>query len=151
MHVKLACMILYRWHSWLNMSKKDLDWHKQDVADELAELQEAVGLVNRWSEKSDVVYTVTRARWTGHDITYPLAKRHIAQGFIYMYPKYTLRFLFFRRAGKKIDPNSNIRQVRNPKKAHKLRHIAEKHGLPPDEFVQICQNQYRYWRYILPK
>lgn len=144
-------MILYRWHSWINPSKKDLAWHKQDVADELTELQEAVGLIDRWSEKSDVVYTVTKARWSGHDLDYPINKADQLLGYIYMYPKYTMRFIFFRRAGKKIDPSSNVRQVRNPKKAHKLRHIAERHDLPPDEFVAICQKQYRYWRFIIPK
>lgn len=144
-------MILYRWHSWLNMSKKDLAWHKQDVADELAELQDAVGLIDRWSEKSDVVYTVTRGRWTGHQIDFPLRNRDYIQGLIYMYPKYTLRFLFFRRAGKKVDPSSNIRQVRNPKKLHKLHHISNLYNLPSEEFTNVCQKQYRYWRFFLPK
>ena len=133
------------------MNKKDIDWHKQDITDELAELEEAVGFVDRWSEKSDVVYTVTRARWTGHDIAYPIGKKDQLLGRAYMYPKYTLRFMFFRRAAKKVDPTSDIRQVRNPKKAHKLYHIAEKHGLPADEFVKTCQKQYRYWRFIIPK
>lgn len=135
----------------MNQSKKDLAWHEQDVADELTELAEAVGIIDRWSEKSDVVYTVTRARWTGHELEYPICKRDQVLGFMYMYPKYTLRFLFFRRAGKKVDPSSDIRQVRNPKKAHKLQRIAEKHNLPANEFVLVCQKQYRYWRFILPR
>lgn len=144
-------MILYRWHSWLNMSKKEREWHLQDIADELYELRESTGLINCWSEKSDVVYTVTRARWTGHNVDYPIGKKDQILGRIYMYPKYTMRFIFFRRAGRKIDPSVKIRQVRNPKKTHKLRHIAEKYNLPPDEFVVVCQKQYRYWRFVLPK
>lgn len=144
-------MILYRWHSWLGMRKKDLAWHQQDVADELAELQEASGLIDRWSEKSDVVYTVTRARWSGHNVDYPINKLDTALGLCYMYPKYTTRFLFYRKAGRKIDPKSDVRQVRNPKKVHKLQLIAERYDLPPEEFIAICQNQYRYWRFIIPK
>jgi hypothetical protein len=144
-------MILYRWHSWLDMSKKDREWHLQDIADELYELKESTGLINCWSEKSDVVYTVTRARWSGHDVDYPIGRKDQVLGRIYMYPKYTMRFVFFRRAGKKLNSTVQIHQVRNPKKIHKLRHIAEKYNLPPDEFVVICQKQYRYWRFVLPK
>lgn len=141
----------YIWHTWLGMPKKDLAWHQSDVADEYAELEEANGFIDRWSEKSDVVYTVTRARWSGHKLEYPMGKKDILLGAIYMYPKYTMRFLFFKRAAKKIDPTINLRQVRNPKKAHKLHHIANKHGLDPQKFEEVCVKQYRYWRFILPR
>lgn len=58
-------IIIHRWHTHLDMPKHDLAWHEQDVADELQELQEARGLIDRWSEYSDICYTYTRARWSG--------------------------------------------------------------------------------------
>lgn len=54
--------IINKWHSILDMPKKDYHWHQTDVQEELKELEEAEGLVNKWSELSDVAYTSTRAR-----------------------------------------------------------------------------------------
>lgn len=133
------------------MPKENRDWHEQDVADELQELQEAIGFVDRWSEKSDVVYTVSRSRWSGHKFSYPLNKLDVVQGFMYMYPKYTMRFLFFRRAGKRLNKDADIRQVRNLKKDQRYLHIAQQNHLDPYKFEQICNKQYRYWRFILPR
>ncbi|MBP9738217.1 hypothetical protein KBD20_00860 [Candidatus Saccharibacteria bacterium] len=141
----------YPFHEWLAMPKESKTWHEDDIADEFSELQEAKGLINKWSELSDVVYTVDRARWSGHTFDYPIPGHTVAIGYLYMYPKYTMRFLFFRRAGKKLDPISDIRQVRNPKKVHKLHHIAKKHNLDPKKFEEICTKQYRHWRFVLPK
>lgn len=68
-------MHFHLWHSMLDMPKHDDAWHRQDVADEMKELAEAKGFFWRWSERSDVVYTVTRARWSGHrGFAWPLLK-----------------------------------------------------------------------------
>ena len=58
-------MIVERWHGWVQQPKKTREWHEGDIADELQELKEAYSWLNKWSEMSDVVYTVTRARWSG--------------------------------------------------------------------------------------
>jgi spore germination protein GerM len=50
----------------LNMPKYDEVWHQADLADELAEYEKATGLIARWSELSDIVYTCTQGRWSGH-------------------------------------------------------------------------------------
>jgi hypothetical protein len=131
------------------MERKDRDWHIGDIADEMAELQEATGILHRWSEYSDVVYTVTRARWGGHDMPSPLPRRYFIYGSLYMFPKYTSRWIFFYRAGKKAGADHKVTEVRNPKKLHKLEHIAKKHGLQPEEFIRICHHQLKYW--LLPK
>jgi len=141
----------YPWHSWLNMPKEDISWYKADLKDEVEELNTATDLVGRWSEKSDVVYTVMRARWNGYQIDSPLSFIDRALGTMYMYPKYSLRYLFFQRAGKKVDPQSDIRDVRNPKKVKKLKLIAKEYSLPESEFTNVCQKQLRCWRFILPK
>jgi hypothetical protein len=129
-------MVIYNaWHTKLDMPKYDLDWHKQDIQDEYEELLEEKGFINRWSETSDIVYTYTRAKWSGHtELEFPLNKFQFIWGSIYMFPKYTLRWKLFRKAAQKIDPNSNITEVRNPKKIHKLDEIAERNNLDKDLF-----------------
>ena len=100
--------IINKWHSMLDMPKKDFGWHQNDVAEELQELKESKGFIHKWSELSDVVYTFTRARWSGHEnIKYPLGKISFWVGLLYMFPKYTLRWKFYRVLGKKIGKNVN--------------------------------------------
>lgn len=138
-------IIYKRWHDFLDMPKKTRQWHIDDVADEYAELDEAKGPINRWSEYSDVVYTITRSRWDGHDIESPLTNWQFAYGSLYMFPKYTLRFAFFKQAGKKLGAKQSLHEVRNPKKVHKLHHIAGKYDLDPADFTATCKRQLRYW------
>lgn len=133
------------WHSWVRQPKFDKEWHERDVADELQELKEAYSVLNKWSEISDVVYTVTRARWSGHQLAYPISRRQVIFGYIYMYPKYSLRVLFFRHAGRKAGAAHTVQSVRNPKKIQKLSAIAKDNGLEQCGFVDICQKQLRYW------
>lgn len=142
----IQVMIVFRlWHNLLDMEHKNEQWHKDDIADELGELNDAHGLIHRWSEYSDVVYTLTRSRWGGFTIESPLTNGQFIYGALYMFPKYTLRWLFFRRAGKKAGGKRTMHEVRNPQKVEKLAHIASKHGIPPQKFVTICQRQLRYW------
>lgn len=129
--------LIHHWHDKLNMPKYDEEWHKQDMADELAEYEEAHGLINIWSELSDVAYTYTRAKWSGHTtVDFPLSKTKLFVGILYMFPKYTLRWRFFRELGHEFDKNLNISEVRNPKKIEKLKNIAEKYNLDPNDFTQ---------------
>jgi hypothetical protein len=86
---------------------------------------------------SDVAYTYTRAKWSGHKtIPFPLASIKLYVGIVYMIPKYTLRWKFFRNLGHHFDKNLNISEVRNPKKIEKLKTIAEKYHLDPEKFTQ---------------
>ncbi len=129
--------LINKWHTLLGMPQYDAAWHKQDMADELAEYLEASGFIETWSELSDVVYTYTRATWSGHtSIEFPLSKMLIPFGIIYMIPKYSLRWKFFRDLGHCFDTNLSISEVRNPKKIEKLRVIAEKYNLDPDLFTK---------------
>lgn len=133
------------WHNFLDMPKKSKEWHIDDIAAEFAELDEAESLVDRWSEYSDVVYSVTRGRWGGYSLESPLTAWQFAYGSIYMFPKYTLRFLFYRRAGKKLNAKRSLHEVRNPKKVHKLHHIAKKYDIDPEAFAEVCEKQLGYW------
>jgi hypothetical protein len=129
------------------MPKFDEEWHKNDLADELAEYYEEDKILKRWSELSDVVYTCTRARWSGYDLTFPLRKRQFWIAVPYMLIKYTDRYLFYRRAGKKAGANKIIRCVRNPKKLHKLDGILAEQNITVDKarLLSACKKQLRYW------
>ena len=119
------------------------------MLDELRELEEARGLFYRWSELSDVVYTYTRARWSGHrDIVFPFGRMNFYFGCLYMFPKYSLRWKFFRVLGKKIDKNLNIAEVRNPEKTEKLSDIAMRYGLDPVKFKEEADKLKNKWFFL---
>ncbi len=141
-------MLLMLWHSALDMEKYDKAWHEQDMKDELQELVEAPNILYKWSELSDVSYTYSRGKWSGHNLDLPISKIGYYTGILYMYPKYTLRYLFFRRAGRKLDRGLKIKAVRNPKKTHKLHHIATSYKIDENKFQQQCQKQLKYWLLI---
>ncbi len=140
-------MVLSFWHRLLDMEKFDEAWHRSDIADEMEELNEAEGFFNRWSELSDVVYTVTRAQFWSKisGIRWPLRKRDYWWGMLYMFPKYTLRWCFFNFCGKLTDRSKKVHAVRNPKKIHKLHLIAEEAGVPKKKFEKICRRWVRVW------
>ncbi|XKT74345.1 MAG: hypothetical protein ACJKTH_03245 [Patescibacteria group bacterium UBA2163] len=141
--------IFHAWHTMLNMPKHDEAWHRKDMADELAEYKEAHGLIDTWSELSDVVYTYTRAKWSNHtNIIFPFSKLSFYIGALYMFPKYTLRWKFFQKLGYQFDKNLNIREVRNPKKIEKLKTIAEAYDLDTEEFVSAAKRLMRYWFFL---
>jgi len=131
------------------MPKYDLVWHMQDMNDELEEFKEANGLICKWSELSDVVYTYTRAQWSGHkDIKFPFKKTSFYIGLIYMFPKYTLRWKFFSILGKKFDNNLKITEVRNPEKIKKLEEIAKKYNLDPVKFKIEAEKLMKRWIFL---
>ena len=128
------------------MKKFSEDWHKQDIADEMKELEEAKGFLHRWSELSDVVYTVTRAHWSGHKrIKWPLKKWQYWYGIVYMFPKYTLRWLLFFIVGKTIDPKKRVAAVRNPKKPQKSHDTAVECGVDPEIFTKRVEKLRKIW------
>ncbi len=132
------------------MPKKDEDWHINDIKDETLEFYQAKGLIEKWSELSDVVYTCTRANWGGYkNIKFQFSMPMYFYGLIYMIPKYSLRWLFFKYVAKKSGSNCKIREVRNPRKAEKLKHIAKKYNLEPNIFIQKTEETLKWW-FLLP-
>lgn len=137
--------MIEKWHTLLGMEKHDSAWYESDLEDELAEYYNEQKLIAKWSELSDVVYVCTRAMWSGSYIPFPFTKSLLYLGMIYMIPKYTGRWLFFRAAGKRMKAQRIIREVRNPKKTHKLHLIADENGVNAQTFQEICEKQLKYW------
>jgi len=141
--------IINSWHSILDMPKRDLAWHRGDIAREFEEWKEAEGFINKWSELSDVAYTYTRAQWSGHeDVEFPFKKINLYIGFIYMLPKYSLRYSFYRVLGKRINKEAKLKEVRNPKKIEKLEHIANKYNLDPNKFKDEAEKLMKRWVFL---
>ena len=140
-------MVINLWHTWLDMPKESTQWHLQDIQDELEELKHAKGFWQHWSEKSDVLYTYTRAKWTGvKNIKWPLGKFDYFVSMFYMFPKYTLRFLFFMHVGKQIDKTKRVKCVRNPNKTKKLHHAAIENKIDPNKFINLCKKKKKFWK-----
>ncbi|KKR23674.1 MAG: hypothetical protein UT54_C0041G0009 [Candidatus Daviesbacteria bacterium GW2011_GWB1_39_5] len=141
--------LIESWHSLLNMPKHDLAWHTEDIADEFEEFKEARGFIDKWSELSDVAYTYTRAQWSGHkNVEFPFKQINLYIGFLYMLPKYTLRWRFFRVLGEKFNKNIKITEVRNSKKIEKLEHIAKKYNLDPTKFKDEAKKLMKRWVFL---
>ena len=141
--------LINEWHTKLSMPKHDLAWHKQDIVDELKELEEARGFICRWSELSDVVYTYTRAKWSWHEgVTFPFGRLVFYWGSLYMFPKYSLRWKFFNKLGKRFNRNLNITEVRNPKKIEKLKDIALKYNLDTVRFTEEANKLIKGWYFL---
>jgi len=134
------------WHSLLGLPVYERAWHAARVHEEMEELRAARGFFNVWSEMSDVVYDFTRARWGGYrDIKWPLLWRNFFVGLLYMFPKYTLRYLFFYTVGKRLHAQRKMTEVQNPRKDEKLRRIAVRYNLKEDDFVAECHKLARFW------
>ena len=132
----------------LGMPKKDLEWHKKDIAAEMTELAEARGFIDRWSELSDVAYTYTRTKYSGHEVKRPIGLGWYYIGLIYMFPKYTLRWYFYYSVGKKFNKELRLTEVRNPQKVEKLKHIANKYNLDPKLFEIEVRKKMKYWVFL---
>lgn len=139
-------MITRVWHGLLAMDHKEEDWFRKHIRQELTELMGAERFAEKWSELADVVYAVTRAQWNGHKrIHFPLTRRAYMLGWAYMIPKHTLRWLFYRVAGRRVSPGVVMKVVRNPHRSEKLRAIAVQYEIDPAEFERVCKNQLRWW------
>lgn len=141
-------MMLRMWHRALQMSKYTRQWHVDDIKEEMEEYRNAKGIFHRWSELSDVVYTHSRAQIYGGftDVESPLSWLSYQIGKLYMYPKYTLRWKFYRKVGREF--GKSITEVRNYKKEEKLRKIAQRYNIPEDQFIQSCKRHARYWIFL---
>lgn len=142
-------MLIQKWFSKLELSKHDKAFFERQIADEFKELKEAKGLCNKWSELSDIVFNYARGRFDNgiQDLEFPLPYLYYYIGLVYGYPKFTLRWLFFKRVGKKF--GVSINELRNWKKVEKLKKIAQKYKIPELEFIEEV-HRISKWHIFIP-
>ncbi|KAI0390133.1 uracil phosphoribosyltransferase-domain-containing protein [Xylariaceae sp. FL0594] len=136
MSVVQARVMLHAWHKILGLQRVTaLQWHKDRLRDETAEYEEAIGLMDRLSEKSDIFFAISRAQYDGHYVgpLPPFTMGHVPV-YGYMLAKYTSRCMFYRTLAYICGADHTVREVVNPTKDSKLEEIAARHRIDRDKF-----------------
>ena len=140
--------LLTRWHKMLNLRRYPSDFHHRRLTEELAEQHAATGPINKLSETSDVLFTISRARHEGHPVGVlpPLCPSH-APAYAYMLAKFTSRWGFYRTAAYLSGPRRRnaVREVVNPFKDEKLFDVALRHELDSRRFALVAVRLRRVW------
>ncbi|KAI8632140.1 hypothetical protein F5Y19DRAFT_473027 [Xylariaceae sp. FL1651] len=141
--------LLYRWHRLLSLPRQPhLSWHQDRLRDELAECQEAETPLEKLSETSDVIFSLSRATYDGFPVGElpPFTLRH-APAYGYMLAKFTSRWAFYWAVAFLCGaPNHyTVREVVNPTKDHKLEEVALRHHIDPEKFKRIACRLRRFW------
>ncbi|TLD09508.1 hypothetical protein PspLS_11904 [Pyricularia sp. CBS 133598] len=82
-------------HSYVTAKWKiSVSWHCARLREELAERCAAVTSISQLSEKADVVFTISRARFDGHPFQSHMLIAVPASVLLYMVAKFSLRWTF---------------------------------------------------------
>ncbi|KAG0636936.1 hypothetical protein HOY80DRAFT_975228 [Tuber brumale] len=141
--------LLRRWHRMLGLARQSPpSWYRDRLREELRERRTAKTPWLKLSETSDVLFSISRARYDGFPVrALPpfVASRH-ALLYMYMLAKYTLRWKFYRRAAILCNaPYDKVREVINPNKDHKLDQVASRYQIDPVEFRRVGRQLRRVW------
>ena len=142
--------LLRRWHRMLNLPRQTPpSWYRDRLREELQERRNAKTFLEKLSETSDVLFSISRARHDGFPIrNLPQfgATRH-ALAYTFMFAKYTLRWRFYRIAAKfcKAPHWDSVREVVNPGKDSNLRVVARRHNIHPEEFLNAGRQLRNVW------
>lgn len=136
---------------WLNMlglpRQTPRAWHCDRLREEIRELQKANNGLEKLSEASDVLFSISRARHDGYNIR-PLPSffdRKYMLVYMYMIGKFSSWWMFFRTAALLCRAPHLMREVVNPAKDKKLRQVAVRHEIDPIRFEQVCQRLLHIW------
>lgn len=142
--------LLRRWHGMLGLSRQSPpSWYRDRLREELRERRTAKTPLQKLSETSDVIFSISRARYDGFPVRkLPpfVASRHVLL-YSYMLAKYTMRWKFYRTAA--IFCNAPrydlVREVVNPGKDHKLGEVASRHQIDPVKFKRVGRRLRWVW------
>ena len=146
----LGYVLLRRWHKMLGLSlQSPRSWYRDRVREELLERRAAKTPMQKLSETSDVFFSISRARCDGfpvRELPHFTASRH-ALVYAYMLMKYTSRWKFYRTVATLCSaPHySQVCEVVNPSKDHKLEEVACRHQIDPVLFKRISFRLRRLW------
>lgn len=135
--------ILRIWHSRLALTRQTLSsWHRDRLREELKERRHADTRLKKLSETSDVLFSMSRARYDGHPIrTLPSVLNHrYCAAYGYMLAKYSSRWMFYRTAAAlcKAPHVGHVCEVVNPSKDEKLVEVASRHQIDPVVFKRVA-------------
>ncbi|KAJ0419150.1 hypothetical protein BJY00DRAFT_166367 [Aspergillus carlsbadensis] len=142
--------MLRLWHGVLRLAKQPVaSWHRDRVREELKERRTAKTWGHRLSETSDVLFSLSRARYDGFPIR-SLPRKSVpynSLAYTYMVAKYTSRWGFYRVAAYLSGaPRPDlVREVVNPTKSAKLDEVARRHQIDPTKFKTVSRQLLRIW------
>ncbi|KAI4150894.1 MAG: hypothetical protein LQ340_003831 [Diploschistes diacapsis] len=141
--------LLRHWHNFLGLpSQTPSAWHEERLREELEECRAARTSLEKLSERSDVFFTISRARHGGFPIdSLPPFTARNAFVYAYMVAKFTSRRMFYTTAAKlcKAPHYRSVREVVNPSRDHKLELVASRHGIDPSKFKRVGRLLRRVW------
>ncbi|CAZ84861.1 unnamed protein product [Tuber melanosporum] len=141
--------LLRRWHRMLGLSRQSPpSWYRDRLREELQERRTAKTSLRKFSETSDVIFSISRARYDGFPVRTlpPFVASRDALLYTYMLAKYTLRWKFYRTAAILCNaPCDKVREVINPRKDHKLDEVASRYQIDPVEFRRVGRQLRRVW------
>ncbi|KAH9203364.1 hypothetical protein DL95DRAFT_154077 [Leptodontidium sp. 2 PMI_412] len=146
----LGELLLRQWHKMLGLSlQSPRSWYRDRLREELRERREANTSLQKLSETSDVFPSISRARCDGfpvRELPRFTASRHVLV-YAYMLVKYNSRWKFYRTVATLCNaPHySQVREVVNPSKDHKLEEVARRHQIDPVKFRRISSRLRRVW------
>lgn len=142
--------LLKRWHRFLGLPQHSPpSWYRDRLREELQERRTAKTAWERLSETSDVLFSISRARYDGFPVrSLPnfVASRHVLV-YAYMLAKYTMRWNFYRITAILCSaPHyDRVREVVNPSKDSKIKEVASRHHIDTVKFQKVGRQLRRVW------
>ncbi|KGO75991.1 hypothetical protein PITC_011480 [Penicillium italicum] len=136
------------WFKMLNLQRQShISWHRARLREELCERRLAETGWQKLSETSDVLFSITRARYDGFPTRNPscLTGLYSSPIYVYMLAKYTSRWSFFKAAALFCHARhwNRVQEVVNPSKDHKLTEVALRHNIDQKDFHRVsCRLRY---------
>ncbi|KAL3476031.1 hypothetical protein BJX99DRAFT_228735 [Aspergillus californicus] len=142
--------MLRQWHGVLRLTRQPVaSWHRDRVREELKERRMAETCGHRLSETSDVLFSLSRARYDGFPVRSVPCKvtLYYLLAHTYMVAKYTSRWSFYKVAAylSGAPHYGLVREVVNPKKSAKLDQVATRHQIDPMRFKAVSRQLLRVW------
>ena len=142
--------LVERWYKALALvPQKSSSWYRHRLREELIERREAKTCHHKLSETSDVLFSITRARYDGfpvRSLPFPHSARWVAI-YAYMVSKYSLRWTFYRTVAYMCDARrlELVCEVVNPARDQKLEEVARRHHIDPEKFRAVACQLRRAW------
>lgn len=136
------------WHGRLNLSRQSTpSWHRDRLREELRERRLANTALRKLSETSDVIFSISRARYDGFPIRKLPSSPRLVLAYVYMIVKYTSRWKFYKTAMMlcNVPHYDQVCEVVNPRKDSKLNEVASRHRIDPMKFKKVGRRLRQIW------
>ena len=141
---------LQTWHRTLHLSKQTPPlWYRDRLREELRERRSARTTWERLSETSDVLFSISRAKYDGFPICKLPWQFSVPSVLVYTYmlAKFSSRWMFYKTLALLCGAHHyrTVCEVINPHKDGKLVEVAVRHQIDPVQFTTIGRKLRRFW------